>query len=86
MKKNDLWKSRWVTSGYTRATMKITLLTNEYPPFSRDLAGAANSLFSSPEKLKKMGIKARERVVGKFGWRSIAQQTFDFYRTLTQDS
>jgi starch synthase len=51
--------------------------------FSKDLAEAVNSLFRSPEKMKTMGLKARERVEKDFSWKSIAQNTLNFYRELT---
>jgi glycogen synthase len=50
--------------------------------FSQDLANAINRLLSSPEKIKRMGAKARERVEKHFSWKSIAQQTLNFYQAL----
>ena len=52
--------------------------------FSKDLATAINRLLSSSEKIKGMKIKSRERVEKHFSWRSIAQQTLEFYKELTQ--
>jgi starch synthase len=51
--------------------------------FSKDLANAINSLLSSPEKIKIMGTKSRERVVKHFSWKSIARKTLEFYKELT---
>jgi len=51
--------------------------------FSKDLANAINSLLSSPEKIKRMGAKSRERVEKHFSWKSIAQQTLEFYKELS---
>jgi glycogen synthase len=51
--------------------------------FSKDLANAINNLLSSPEKIKTMGTKSRERVEKHFSWRSVAQQTLEFYKELT---
>ena len=51
--------------------------------FSKDLANTINSLLSSPEKIKRMGAKSRERVEKHFSWRNIAQQTLEFYKELT---
>jgi glycogen synthase len=51
--------------------------------FSRDLAEAINSLFGSPEKMRRMGLKSRERVKNHFNWESVALQTLEFYRGLT---
>jgi len=48
--------------------------------FSRDLAGAINSLLSSPRRMQEMGEKARERIEQKFSWETIARQTLGFYR------
>ena len=51
--------------------------------FSKDLANAINSLLSSPEKIKTMGAKSRERVEKHFRWKSIGHQTLEFYKELT---
>lgn len=51
--------------------------------FSKDLANAVNGLLSSPEKVKTMGAKSRERVKKHFSWKSIAHQTLEFYKELT---
>jgi len=50
--------------------------------FSRDLAGALNSLLGSPEKLKTMGANARRRVEDHFSWTSVAAKTLAFYKEL----
>jgi starch synthase len=50
--------------------------------FSKDLADAINHLLSSPEKIKAMGIKSRDRVETYFSWKSIARQTLEFYQKL----
>ncbi len=54
--------------------------------FSRDLAAAINSLFGSPERIKGMGLKSRERVENHFSWESVASQTLQFYRELTHSA
>ena len=54
--------------------------------FSKDLANAINSLLSSPEKIKIMGTKSRERVVKHFSWKSIARQTLNFYQALVHQA
>jgi len=51
--------------------------------FSKDLAEAINLLLFSPERLKAMGLKARERVEKHFSLKSIACQTLEFYKELT---
>jgi len=51
--------------------------------FSKDLATAINRLLSSSEKIKIMKTKSRERVEKHFSWKSIAQQTLEFYKELT---
>jgi len=51
--------------------------------FSKDLANAINHLLSSPEKMKTMGTKSRERVEQHFSWKSVARQTLEFYKKLT---
>lgn len=52
--------------------------------FSLDLATAVNRLLADPEKLRAMGVRARERVEHYFSWTSIARFTLDFYWDLTQ--
>jgi starch synthase len=50
--------------------------------FAKDLADAANELLSSPDSLKAMGVRARQRVKDHFSWGSIARKTLDFYKAL----
>jgi glycogen synthase len=50
--------------------------------FARDLAAGVNSLFASPDRIKTMGVKARQRVEEYFSWSSIARQTLEFYEEL----
>jgi starch synthase len=62
---------------------------NEFEPkdparFALDLAKAVNSLLDDPERLKKMGLRSRERVEHFFSWTSIARWTADFYWDLVQ--
>lgn len=51
--------------------------------FSKDLAETINGLLLSPEKLKRMGLKSRERIEKYYSWKSIARQTLEFYKELT---
>lgn len=51
--------------------------------FSKDLADVINGLFRSPEKMKDMGLKARQHVKNYFSWERIARQTLEFYKELT---
>jgi len=51
--------------------------------FSKDLADTINRLLLSPEKLKKMGLKSRERIEKYYSWKRIARQTLEFYKELT---
>jgi starch synthase len=53
--------------------------------FSKDLASGINHLLSSPEKIREMSLKARERVEKRFNWKSIALQTLDFFKELTHE-
>jgi glycogen synthase len=53
--------------------------------FARDLAAAINALLKSPEKIRRMGIKSRERVVEHFSWNSIAVKTLAFYQELIEN-
>lgn len=54
--------------------------------FSRDLAEAINSLLSSPQRMREMGEKARERIEQKFSWQGIARQTLEFYKKTVDTS
>ena len=62
---------------------------NDFEPsdparFAHDLASAVNSLLDDPEKLRRMGLRSRERVEHFFSWTSIARWTTDFYWDLVQ--
>ena len=50
--------------------------------FSRALADAVNALMADPERRAAMGRASRARVLSKFSWASIAEQTLAFYREL----
>jgi glycosyltransferase involved in cell wall biosynthesis len=50
--------------------------------FSRALADAVNALMADPERRVAMGRAARARVLARFSWASIAEQTLAFYREL----
>ena len=50
--------------------------------FSRALAAAVNELMGAPERRAALGTAARARVLARFSWRSIAEQTLEFYREL----
>ncbi len=52
--------------------------------FALDLANAVNSLLDDPERLRRMGLRSRERVEHFFSWTSIARWTIDFYWDLVQ--
>jgi starch synthase len=47
--------------------------------FIRDFAAAINEMLLSPEKLRAMGEKARQRVMKYFSWAAVARQTLDLY-------
>jgi glycogen synthase len=62
---------------------------NDFEPkdperFARDLAEAINGLLDDPDRLRKMGVRSRERVEHFFSWTSIARWTVDFYWDLIQ--
>ena len=52
--------------------------------FSSALAAAVNELMAAPERREAMGRAARERVLARFSWRHIAEQTLGFYRDLVE--
>jgi starch synthase len=50
--------------------------------FELNLAGAINALMADATTREVMGRAGRRRAVEHFGWRAIARQTADLYRTL----
>ena len=50
--------------------------------FAHDLADAITELLADPEKLEKMGKASRKRVEEKFSWRTVAEETLEFYASL----
>jgi glycogen synthase len=50
--------------------------------FARALAAAVNELMAAPDLRAAMGTAARRRVLEKFSWHAIAEQTLEFYREL----
>lgn len=50
--------------------------------FSKDLANAINSLLSSPEQIRRMGLNSRQRVEHQFSWQSITHKTLAFYQQI----
>ncbi len=50
--------------------------------FARRLADGVNALMADADRRTAMGTAARKRVEEQFSWRSIAEQTLDFYKTL----
>ncbi len=52
--------------------------------FAQDIAKAINEILISPEKRELMSLKARERVIRHYSWKSVADKTLKFYKDLTQ--
>ncbi len=50
--------------------------------FARDLAAAMDGLLADPERRRRMGLCARDRVERLFSWKSVARRTCDFYQSL----
>ena len=50
--------------------------------FSEALAASVNELMADPRRREAMGQAARRRVLERFSWKSIAEQTMAFYREL----
>jgi starch synthase len=50
--------------------------------FERDLAAAVAALLDDPGRAAAMGRAGRERAVERFGWRAIAEQTVEVYRSV----
>jgi starch synthase len=53
--------------------------------FSQDLATHLNNLLESPERVRDMGLKSRQRVEQYFSWASIAKRTLAFYEDLLKE-
>jgi len=51
--------------------------------FARRLADAINRFANDPALGERMGAAGRQRVLDKYSWGSIAEQTLDLYRRLT---
>ena len=51
------------------------------PESPEDIAEALDVLFSDPEKRKKMGIKARERIITYLTWDKIVLSFIEFLNT-----
>jgi len=45
-------------------------------------AGAVNSLLDNPERMRKMGIKGRERVKENFTWEKVAERVLKYYEEI----
>jgi glycogen synthase len=50
--------------------------------YARDLADAVNRLMADADLRERMGLAGRRRVVERFSWGSIADQTVELYRSL----
>ena len=50
--------------------------------FARDLAAAITELLDNPAELEQMGKASRKRVEEKFSWRTVAEETLEFYGSL----
>jgi starch synthase len=54
--------------------------------FIHDLAAAIDDMLLSPERLRAMGEKARQRVIKDFSWTAVARRTADLYIKLADTS
>ncbi len=52
--------------------------------FERELAYAVNSLVADPDKASQFGAAGRQRCIDEFSWASIADQTVQIYRTVSE--
>lgn len=50
--------------------------------FARDLAAALNTLLADPDRAAAMGRAGRQRVLDRFSWKAIAEETLRFYASL----
>ena len=49
------------------------------------LAAAVGRLLDDPELAARLGAAGRERVVERFTWRAVAEQTVAWYRTVLEE-
>ncbi|MFO8090053.1 MAG: glycogen synthase [Desulfatiglandaceae bacterium] len=54
--------------------------------FAEDLAASVNRIISDPDLRSSLGRAARRRVVESFSWKSIAEQTLSFYRSVLKNA
>lgn len=50
--------------------------------FETDLTAAVTTLLEDPARAAAMGAAGRDRAVSQFGWRAIAEQTVEIYRSV----
>ncbi|MEL7168839.1 MAG: glycogen synthase, partial [Bacteroidota bacterium] len=50
--------------------------------FARNLADALNALLADPDRAAAMGRAGRQRVLDRFSWKAIAEETLRFYASL----
>lgn len=79
-----------VVDGVTGKLVKLEQMTvtpfeaTKPEEFAKDLASGINELMTNKEMNKKMAVAGRKRVEEVFSWKSIAQQTYDLYKTLVR--
>lgn len=79
-----------VVDGVTGKLVKLEQMTvtpfeaTKPEVFAKDLADGINELMSDPAKNAEMAKAGRKRVEEVFSWKSIAQQTYDLYKTLVR--
>jgi starch synthase len=54
--------------------------------FEAGLAASLNEVVGSPDRATAMGTAGRERAVGEFGWKAIAEQTVALYEACGRSS
>jgi starch synthase len=50
--------------------------------FAKDIAQRVNELIADPELARRMGQAGRQRVIERFSWRAVAEQTLEVYTSL----
>ncbi len=75
-----------VVDGETGYLVSFEQDSNGFPTkpgqFAHDLGQKVSDLLSDPEKCRRFGEAGRKRVVEKFSWSAIADQTIHLYRSL----
>jgi glycosyltransferase involved in cell wall biosynthesis len=80
-----------VVEGETGTLVPIETVADGVEPadlgrFARDLAEATAHVLADPDRQRAMGRAGRRRVVDRFSWAAVAEQTLAFYRRVVESA